>query len=108
VPPPKHIAPLFAGVADGAVFTITVVVYTIPDPQPEPVPSVTVNEYVVFDVGVKAGFLIADDVASEPAHDHVVAVLPLFGLRFTVPPAHIGPSLVGAAVGTAFTTTGVV
>ena len=39
-----------------------------------------------------------------PVHDHAVAAVEL-EVRFAVPPAHIGPLLVGAAAGTGFIVT---
>jgi hypothetical protein len=41
--PPVHIGPPLVGAAMGTAFTVTVVVYTVPELQPEPV-LLTVTE----------------------------------------------------------------
>jgi len=41
--PPTHIGVLLVGAAVGTAFTVTAVVYTVPELQPEPV-LLTVNE----------------------------------------------------------------
>ena len=108
-PGPGHIGLLLvAPVDDGIGFTLTVVVYTVAFTQPLPVP-VIVNEYVLVMVGVAVGLVTVDEDKFGP--DHVQPVVELFVLasRFTVPPWHIGPLLVGLVDdGTALTLTIVV
>lgn len=70
-------------------------------------PFETVKEYTVDTVGVAVG--LAAVVEDNPAPLQVYVVAPLEGLAFnvTVPPLQIGPLLVGLALGTALTVTGV-
>ena len=59
-------------------------------------------------VGVAVGFCIVDAKPDGPLHDQDVAPVE-FADRFTVPPTHIGPSLVAPVdVGTELTVTDVV
>ena len=51
---------------------------------------------------------MVEDDKETPLQLYTVAPPVAFALRFTVPPEHIGPLLVGAAVGVAFTVTDVV
>ena len=68
----------------------------------------TVSEYVPVVVGVAVGFCRVEAKPDGPLHDQDVASVELAS-RFTVPPAHIGPSFVAPVeVGTEFTVTVVV
>jgi hypothetical protein len=107
--PPAHIGPLFDGAAVGVVFTVTDVVYTVAGLQPGwPLPSLTVRLYTPVTVGVAVGLAAVDEDKAEPLQLYTDAPPAPFAVRFTVPPTHIGPLLVGAAVGVVFTATDVV
>ena len=68
----------------------------------------TVSEYVPVVVGVAIGFCNVEAKPAGPLHDHDVAPVELAD-RFTVPPTHIGPSLVAPVdAGTGLTVTEVV
>lgn len=56
-------------------------------------------------VGVAVGLAAVVDVKLGPLHAYTSVPVPPVALAVsvTVPPLHIGPLLVGAAVGTAFT-----
>jgi hypothetical protein len=91
------------------VFTVTEVVYTVAGLQPGwLLPSLTVRLYTPVTVGVAVGFAIEEDDNEVPLQLYTDAPPAPFAVRFTVPPTHIGPLLVGAAVGVAFTATDVV
>jgi hypothetical protein len=107
--PPTQIGPLFDGAAVGVVFTTTEVVYTVAGAQPGwPLPSLTVRLYTPVTVGVAVGLAIDEEDNETPLQLYTDAPPAPFAVRFTVPPTHIGPLLVGAAVGVAFTATDVV
>ena len=109
--PPRHTGRLLEGDATGTGLTVTDVVYTVPGLQPAP-ELLTVNEYTIVPVtvGTAVGLAaIMDDKAGPLQEYRSVPVPPVAEeVRFTVPPRHIGELLDGAAVGTAFTVTGVV
>ena len=110
--PPRHIGPVLVGAAVGTGFTLTFVVYAVPELHPEAV-FVTITEYTVAPVTVGIAVVVAvlrEPVIPGPVHENVFEpTAPVaFAIRFTVPPRHIGPLLVGAAVGTGFTLTLVV
>jgi hypothetical protein len=107
--PLAHIGPSFEGPEEtGAALTVTVVVYVVVGLQPEPEPPLKVSEYVPVTVGASLGFCDAELNPPGPFHDHDVAPV-LLADRFTVPPAHIGPSFVAPVDdGAAFTVTVVV
>jgi hypothetical protein len=107
--PPTHIGPLFEGAAVGVIFTVTDVVYTVAGLQPGwLLPSLTVRLYTPVTVGVAVGLAVVEDDNEVPLQLYTEAPPAPLALRFTVPPTHIGPLLVGAAVGVAFTATDVV
>ena len=56
-------------------------------------------------VGVAVGAAIEDDERLAPSQLNTVVFGPAPALRFTVPPLHIGPLLVGDADGTALIVT---
>jgi hypothetical protein len=106
---PLHITPLFIGAATGFDLTVTAVVYTVEGTQPDAaVPLVTVNEYVLVTVGVAVGLASVEEERFGPLHEYTVVLPPGFAVSVTVPPSHIGPLFVGAAVGVALTVTVVV
>lgn len=82
---------------------------TVPGLQPEPV-LLTVTEYVLVTVGVAVGLAAVADDKFGPLHAYTVVPVPpvAFAVSVTAPPLHIGPLLVGAAVGAASTVTVVV
>lgn len=85
--PPAHIGPLLAGVAVGALFTVTEVVYIVDGAQPGwLLPSLTVREYTPVDAGVAAGFCAVDEDRLAPLHAYTVAPPAGLAVRFTVPP----------------------
>jgi hypothetical protein len=101
-----HIYPLLVGDADGVDFTVTEVVYTVEGLQPlSPLPSLTVTEYTPVTVGDRDG--VGDEEVKPSGPDQLKVVDPPAGLAAsaTVPPLHIGPSFVGAAVGVLRTVT---
>ena len=104
--PPLQIYPLLVGAADGVAFTVTDVVYIVDGLQPaSAVPSVTRTEYTPLAVGVAVGFSLVDVKPPGPDQLYVLAPLPGFADKATVPPMQIGPSFVGAAVGVGLTDT---
>ena len=106
--PPLHIYPLFDGAAVGVEFTVTFVVYTVAGLQPGlPLPSDTVNEYTKVDVGVAVVFCVIFENRPGPLQLNDVVLTPGFADKFTVPPLHIGPLLLGAADGTGLIVTDV-
>jgi hypothetical protein len=107
--PPTHIGPsLVVPAEDGTELTVTEVVYTVAGVHPEPVPLLRASIYVPVTVGTSDGFCKVELKPEGPLHDHPVAPV-LLADRFTVPPAHIGPSLVAPdEVGAALTVTVVV
>ena len=69
---------------------------------------VTVSEYTEVTLGVAVGFATVVDDKDGPLHAYVAVLPPGLAVSVTVPPLQIGPLLVGAAVGVAFTVTEVV
>lgn len=107
--PPLQIGLVFVGAAVGVGLTVTVVVYMVVGLQPDAaVPLVTVSEYTLVVVGVAVGLATTADDRFGPLHEYVLAPPDGLAVSVTVPPLHIGPSLVGAAVGIALTVTEVV
>lgn len=100
-----------ANVAVGVAFTVTVVVYSVPELQPEP-ELLTVREYtcVPVDVGTAEGLAEVVDTKPWPFQVYMIVPVPPLAdeVRSTVPPRHIGELFVGEAVGTASTVTVVV
>lgn len=109
--PPRHIGPSLLTVVVGIAFTVTEVVYCVPELQPEPV-LLTVSEYtsVPVTVGTAVGLATVVEVRLAPLHEYIIVPVPPLAdeVRFTVPPRHIGVLLVGDAVGTSSTVTEVV
>ena len=56
-------------------------------------------------VGVAVGFTAVVEDNAAPLHVKLVAPPPGLAVSVIVPPAHIGPLFVGAAVGVGFTVT---
>jgi hypothetical protein len=97
------------GAAVGVGRTVTDVVYTVVGVQPASlVPLVTVSEYTDVTLGVAVGLATVVDDNDGPLHEYVDVLPPGLAVNVTVPPLHIGPLFVGAAVGVAFTVTEVV
>ena len=107
--PVVQIGPLCDGVAAATELTVTVVVYTVPGVQPDvPALLLTVNEYVLVTVGVAVGFCAVVDDNAGPLHKYISVLPPGFAVKVTDADKHIGPLLVGDAVGKPFTVTVVV
>jgi hypothetical protein len=84
-------------------------VYTVAGLQPLPlVPFVTESEYTLVTVGVAVGLATEVDERPGPLQLYVVAPPAGFAVSVAVPPLHIGPLFVGAAVGVVLTVTDVV
>jgi len=76
--------------------------------QPDAPPLLTVSEYVLVTVGVAVGFWSVVDDRFAPLQLYIVVPPDGTAVRFTVPPIHIGPLLLTAAVGIGLTVTVVV
>jgi hypothetical protein len=63
---------------------------------------------VLVTVGVAVGLATTAEDRPGPLHEYVAAPPDPLAVRVTVPPLHIGPLFVGAAVGVGFTVTDVV
>jgi hypothetical protein len=99
---------LVTPVVAGTGFTDTVVIKLTGVVQPLPVPAM-VSVYTVVAVGVAVVFCVVVVDRLAPAHVQLVVELLVLPPRFTVPPTHIGPSLVRPdVVGTSFTVTVVI
>jgi hypothetical protein len=69
---------------------------------------VTVSEYTEVTLGVAVGLATVVDDNDGPLHEYVDVLPPGLAVSVTVPPTHIGPLFVGAAVGVLLTVTDVV
>jgi xanthosine utilization system XapX-like protein len=105
--PPEQIGPSFVGVAVGAGFTVTDVVYTTAEEQPVNV-LLSVTEYVAEVTGETDGFSSDEVNPAGPAQLHWFALV-LFALIVVCSPAQMMPSVVAPVdTGIGFTVTTVV